>query len=274
MKIAVVIPSRKNAQCLQAVLTALDHLASGQHVLTCHLVVDRDDASTMALQLDFTSELSITRHDGDPTISHFKRINEVGRALDVDAVTWFGDDAFPLAMHWDALIADGINSGAAAFAWQDLNDPENVTHPVLSRQWIDALGYVLPTYFPFWFVDTWLLEIHELAFGSPLPIALNLPVGGRRGQTKGMRDLEFWFRVFDATHVERQSDARRLARCWNSMIDEDRFAGTIREHHDKFFRQLDNIPAYEQIFGANNGKPSLRYCQLMTEAEQLLSPKE
>ena len=193
MKIAVVLPSRGHPVRLHAVITALDHLASGQHEVSYHVVADDDDDDTQAMGKG--PKPWIHMHSGPTTIGLHARINNVVRVLVidlyVDAVTFIADDTFPLAMNWDARIAGGIEQGLCAFAWQELNDPQNVTYPVLSRIWLKTLGYAFPEWFPFWFADTWIASVHQLAFAKSFPIVQNLSLGGKRGKTRGLRDLKF-----------------------------------------------------------------------------------
>lgn len=275
MKIAIILPTRGHPRRCAAILTALDHLSSDRHDIAYHLIVDDGDSPHDA-RLPARTEMHdrVWTHAGHPAVSHFVRINQLVAGLDADAVSWFADDVFPLAMHWDELIAIGIGARRMpAFAWNEITDPANVTYPVLSRDWIKALGYVFPEYFPFWFADTWIQEVHDLAFGQPFPVVQNLPVGGRRGATKGMHDLEFWFRFFDATHVERERDALRLSDTFGLRIDPGQFAAICERHHERSREQLLRVPQYEQAFGAGLDPISDRYRILKGEAEAWLAWK-
>ena len=272
MKIAIILPTRGHPHRCAAILTALDHLASGEHEIEYHLIVDDDDGPHDArLPSQHEAHPRTWHHAGDPAISHFARINEVVVGLDVDAISWFADDVFPLTLHWDALIALGIDQHKLpAFAWQELSDPGNVTYPVLSRKWINAVGYMLPVHFPFWFVDTWIQQLHELAFNQPFPVVQNLQVGGRRGATRGMHELAFWFKFFDATHVIRESEAITLAKAFGATVEPARMLATTAKHHQITAEQLLRVPHYEEAFGADRDPPSDRYRQLKAEAEAWL----
>jgi hypothetical protein len=270
MKLAVVLPTRGNPQRCAAILTALEHLSSGQHDVEYHLIVDADDIEILPINWD--SHPRVHQYIGNPATAVNVRLNGVVRNLSADAVTCLADDVFPLAMHWDAIVALGIeNSQLPAFAWQEVSDPGNVTYPIVSRKWIDALGYLFPEYFPFWFADAWIQELHELAFGASFPVVQNLPVGGRRGATRGMHELDFWFRFFDATHIERERDALILARAYDTPTTPEQRAAITRAHHERNALQLERVPEYEQAFGANQGEPSVRYCRLKDEAEAWLA---
>ena len=191
--------------------------------------------------------------------------------LDADAVCWFTDDVFPLAMFWDAMIASGIEiNSLPAFAWMEVTDPENVTFPVLSRRWLTTLGYMFPEYFPYWFVDTWIKEVHELAFGQVLSVIQNLPVGGRRGVTRNMRDADFWFRFFEATHPQRAQDAMRVSKEFGAEIASERRDAITRAHHETFLLQLESVPEDERLYGVGTETPTRRYLNLKTSAEKWL----
>lgn len=269
MKIAVILPSRGSPHRLTAILTALDHLSSGSHEVRYHVFVDDDDEATITAMHEATKTLDGIRLEiGSGAISHFERINRTCRDLDAEVLTWFTDDVFPLALHWDATIALEIDRGCAALAWTEVTDPNHVTFPILSRRWLDVLGYVFPEYFPFWFVDTWVMETYELAFCQDFPIVRDLPVGGRRGTTGNMHDLRFWYDFFDATRSERLRDARRLGAAFHSDATEHQMEEFAALHHQRVLNQMERIPEFERRFGAGSRPKSARYERLKADADR------
>ncbi len=265
MKIDVIVPSRGNPLRLMSVLTAFDALSSGQNEINYRIVCDLDDPNTYktAAALPFKAFV----HCGEGSLH--KRMNEAAAEGQADAVTTAGDDTFPLTQHWDGVIEAGISEGHPAFSWMEVNDPANTTNIVWSAKWLGAVGKMLPEWFPFWFGDTWQAEVHELAFLAPLPIVSNLQWGGKRGHTKGMRELAFWFEFFAATRKLRVGEARSLCFAYGRPY------GPPQEMLDDMARrdaeQLKRVPEFEQAFGANQGEPSERYLTMKAAAEKWLS---
>lgn len=265
MKIDVILPSRGNALRLVSVLTCFDALASGNHEVTYHVVCDMDD--TLTWKMLSKVSLKIAVHVGSGELA--PRLNEAAMQSTADMVTCAADDTFPLAQHWDMVIEAGAQEGVPAFSWQEVNDPTNHTLLVFTRKWLEAIGCMTPEYFPFWFGDTWVAEVFELAFHQPMPIVSTLPWGGKRGKTKGMRDLEFWFKFFAATRVERLTQARAACFAFGGEFEYNDAMITDMVRRD--MEQLTRVPQYNEWFGADVGDPSERYVTMKAFADQHLT---
>lgn len=261
MKITIGLPSRNRPAGLLSVLASMDGISSGQNKITYAVILDDDDYVTLE-QFEHWQKSGMVPEGvktfiGDRSKGIHARFNEAMRSCPADIYSQACDDAWPLAFKWDALLA-----GAAqmpAFSWQECNDPANATYPVISHKWLEAVGRFYPEYFPFWFADTWIAEVYALAFAKPIGVVNQLPMGGKRGNTQGMRDLAFWFEFFAATRVERIEEAKAVAKAYGfSLRAEDRATQIEQmESADKY--QLSRVPTYEQAFSANLGAPSKAY---------------
>lgn len=257
--------SRGNPLRLMSVLTCFDALASGEHEVTYRVICDMDDPLTWKALGAVKLPISVHIEQGPIAM----RMNEACAQSDADVFTGAADDTFPLAQHWDQLITYGLSHGHHAFSWQEANDPNNQTMIVLSKKWISAVGRMLPPYFPFWFGDTWIAEVYEILYEKPMPIAQNLPWGGKRGKTRGMRELRFWMDFFAATRVERMGEARCLALALDIPFGDKQ--SVLDNLHNRDLMQRERIPKYEEWFGADQGDPSEQYLSMKATAEQWLA---
>lgn len=278
MKISVILPSRNRPAGLLAVLTSFHALSSGQNEIAYGVIVDDDDYVTLEQYEHWERSGMLppnTRWFCAPSGKTINaRFNEAVAAMPADAYSQACDDHYPLAFHWDRLLA-GALAQVPALNWQELNDPTNATVPVLAHKWVDAVGRFYPEYFPFWFADTWLAEVHSIAFAKPMPVLPQLPVGGRRGATQGMRELEFWFRFFAATRIERCEEAVRLAKAYGfSLNPETERAETLQRLRAGDEYQLSRVSVYEQAFKANRGEPSDAYKAARYRAEVWMAEHE
>lgn len=277
MKISIIIPSRNRPAGLLSVLTAFDATASGQNDVRYIALIDDDDYVTLeqVTHWDKSGMLPPQTHVmvEDRTRLVNARFNSAVGAHPADIYSQACDDAFPLCHHWDALFAGARQ--LPAFGWREANDPGNCTYPVISERWREAVGRFYPEYFPFWFADTWIGEVFNLAFAKPIPIVNQLGVGGKRGSTQGMRDLEFWFRFFAATRVERIAEAEKLAKAYGFSVDcrRERVA-QIAAFQQADMAQLQRVPLYEASFKANVGVPGERYVKAKAAAEAWLAAHE
>lgn len=72
------------------------------------------------------------------------------------------DDIIFTIPGWDKALLDHYNAlenKIHVYAFQDSRDPNGTPHIIVTREYIDAMGYFVPPIFVHWFVDTWTVEI-------------------------------------------------------------------------------------------------------------------
>lgn len=72
------------------------------------------------------------------------------------------DDMIFATPGWDnALIEhyNGLKNKIHVYHLQDSRDTHGTPHPIVSREYIEAMGYFLPPLFTHWFVDSWTVAI-------------------------------------------------------------------------------------------------------------------
>lgn len=73
----------------------------------------------------------------------------------------------------------------------------------------ELMGGFYPKWFPYWFVDHWLLDIHEM-IGRPAAVAECMVDTLNRPGTRDFREPAFWGTVYDALKPERRAIAERI----------------------------------------------------------------
>jgi hypothetical protein len=255
MRITLALPSRGRPAGLLSVLTTLDALATGNNEITYAVIVDSDDEPTRKVLCENALPAGVRVISGARSKTVNARVNEAMREHPAEIYSQVVDDCFPLTQHWDAILVAARQ--LPAFCWLEMNDPENATFLVISEKWKKATGRFYPDYFPFWFADTWLAEVHKLAFGEPISVINQLAMGGKRGTTQGMRELSFWFKFFAATRPERVEEAKKICEAFGVRWLER--PGLIEEFEKADAYQLTQIPRYEAVFKANQGEPTQVY---------------
>lgn len=273
MKITVPLFSRNRPASMLAVLTSMDALATGQNEICYPLIIDDDDTRTVvaveAWDLPKNTYPLIGKRDRVLNA----RMNDTAEQFPADAYFFCPDDGFPLEQHWDRIFMAAHVQGLCAWCWQEKNDPGNPTFICVSHKWIEALGRVFPEYFPYWFADTWVAEVHLLCFGRPIPIVNQLGMGGKRGTTQGMRDLGFWFRFFAHTRGERIEEAKKLARAHGFTMHVHERAHFIEQLEANDLLQLKAVAHYETMFNANAAPPSQTYIEAKARAEEMMDTR-
>lgn len=276
MNITLVLPSRNRPAGLLGVITALDALATGNNKITYAVVLDNDDYVTLE-QWDHWKKSGmlpdgVREFIGARNKTVNARVNDAVRACPGDLYSQIVDDCFPLTQHWDSIFAAARE--LPALCWQERNDPDNATFLIISEKWRQQTGRFYPEYFPFWFADTWLAEVYKLAFGAPIAVIQQLCMGGKRGTTQGMRDVEFWFKFFAYTRSERIAEAQMLAAAYGRPVNIRMSRAqdiALMEKADAW--QLTQVQRYETMFKANLGEPTAIYKRCKEVAEEAMRPR-
>lgn len=268
MNIAILILTRGRPAGLVAAVKALHATAGGAANLEFVICGDDDDD---------TIGQAVACLDVPVTLSINPRPDALGRAWNLgaaaarpwDLALFTGDDTVPLTHHWDRRMADLAARGLPAFAWLEANDPDNCTYWCTTRRWHDAVGRACPELFPYWFNDTWVAEQHLLAFGQHIHVEPDLVMGGRRGTTREMREVGFWFDVFAATRPQRIAEADRIAAAFGHRPPD---RGPVLEWCRRWdAAQQASVPRYNAAFGADLVPPTPRYRRLREAAARLLA---
>lgn len=72
------------------------------------------------------------------------------------------DDVIFSTPGWDEALLDHykkLENKIHVYALRDSRSADGTPHPIVTREWINALGYFLPPLFFHWFVDSWTVEI-------------------------------------------------------------------------------------------------------------------
>lgn len=101
--------------------------------------------------------------DGLPTAQKWNLLAEM--ALGNEEVNLFmlaADDMVFATPLWDRALIDHYNSlenKIHVYALRDSRDENGTPHIIVTREYIEAMGYFVPPIFLHWFVDSWTVEI-------------------------------------------------------------------------------------------------------------------
>ncbi len=277
MNIIVAIITRENPLGLTTLVGGLDGLASGNHAIKYVVRYDDDDAASMdALDsLCYLLPRKVQGVEGPRPMTLGEAWNDALQANigfdDWEVAVTLPNDVIPLCEKWDDVLADvlGKDKKRYAVSWRQTCDPTNPVFPTVRKEWCEVVQHQLfPEWFPFWFSDTWIIEVYQFVFGGRLPICTNLTLGGKHDKTRGMRDLKYWFDFFRATRSLRIEEAGRLAGALGRSPYDLSPAIAEMERQDEW--QQTRIPLYEKWFGADIGEPSERYLMAKAKADAWL----
>lgn len=154
MSIAILCPTRNRPEKLARMIKS----AGGNRVYVGFSDIERDIQNQ-----DLTKVIVGQFPDNLPTSQKWNDMALAAKNYTDARLFMLGaDDMYFETPGWDKALLDHYNSlenKIHAYALQDSRDPDGTPHPIVSREWIDALGYFVPPIFLHWFVDSWTVNI-------------------------------------------------------------------------------------------------------------------
>lgn len=161
--IAILVPTRARPDQCRRMIESVFATAKGEFCI--YLYIADDDP-----RMDEYNELSKSYgHDDDvywchgpdyPTVHKWNMLAKEAKACELFMLG--ADDMYFATPGWDKALADHYNAlenKIHVYHLQDSRDPKGTPHPIVTREYISALGYFLPPIFLHWFIDTWTREI-------------------------------------------------------------------------------------------------------------------
>lgn len=163
-RISILCPTRKRPKNLIRFMESILATRISREIEVL-IYVDEDDVDTAnAFETLPASDDLDTFIVAGPRLALFDAYNLLSRASRGGIVHLAADDLVYRTGGWDEAVRGsflGVADRTALVYGRDGNQDERLaTHPFLSRRWIDALGYAVPTQFPGVGGDVWL---HDLA---------------------------------------------------------------------------------------------------------------
>lgn len=162
MTIAILCPTRARAQQFNRMSGSVQHSAEncGNAKIYAGLTDGDSQLTDYVLQ-------RIHQHylypDGMPTAYKWNLMAEEAMKDPANKLFMLGaDDTVFSTPCWDKALIDHYNAltnKIHVYHLLDSRNPEGTPHPIVTREYIEAMGYFLPPLFLHWFVDTWTVSI-------------------------------------------------------------------------------------------------------------------
>lgn len=273
MKIAFAIATRGNPKRAAAVIECARSLSSGKHNIEYIVGYDADDEQTGEW---------FKAHYPDVLLSVGPRPLGVGavwnrcvsQVPDADVYCPFPDDCFIASPEWDDVIALFMEAAfpvreIGVMAWNDIANPNQCSLPIVTKEWLSLTGQLYDDRFPFWFYDTCVDEVWSFITGRNVPIVNMTTLVAKKGLTKRMRDLGFWWDFYVATRPERLKKAAEIRVKLGANLEPIKLASMIRRWAARDVEGRKGIRGVEAML-AHKGHPGPEYMEAKTLAEKYM----
>jgi hypothetical protein len=275
MKIAFMVATRGNPHRAAAVIECAKNLASGQHEIEYIAGIDADDAETykfFCLNYQDIKRSVAVRPKGLGSV--WNRM--VDAIPDADVYCPFADDVFIGMPDWDAYIVNVLSTcypkpELGVLAWNDLANPNQCTLPIVTRQWIEVSGKLYDDRFPFWFYDSAVSETWSFVTGGTVPIIPKLVLAAKKGTTKRLRDLRFWWGVYIKLREERLAKGAGIREKLGLTLPDDRLKLMIEAWENRDQLGMAEIEKMEELWPDDKNEPTGEYIAAKAEAELLVA---
>lgn len=278
MKLGIVLPSRGRPDGLKRMVASLLDNAAKPDRVTIFAGLDADDPTLP--QTEGIAGVERVIRAPEPTVA--KMIDNLARQAEeaCDATIRMDDDFICETRGWD----DNAECMTGLGLWL----PDDPTHPghfmsfaamssEMARWLRERQGFVHAPWFPFWFTDTWLNEIADMASAKGvIDMSISQPDG--RGKTHGLRDVLFWTRFFDGFRLFRKRMAAMLIheiypdgilkRTALMKLDERM---RIAELNTERLILPEHIAHFEAKAEGETGTASARYLNAKAAAERMIA---
>jgi hypothetical protein len=124
-------------------------------------MVSDNDPTDYAGKIDFDKSLRIPDW---PTVHKWNHGAQMvfEQRPDVKLFMLGADDMVFSTPLWDKALLDHYNAlenKIHVYALRDSRDENGTPHPIVTREYIEAIGWFLPPYFLHWYVDSWTVSM-------------------------------------------------------------------------------------------------------------------
>lgn len=185
MNLAILCPSRGRPEGLRTFIESIIKTTTGDNVIDVVIGIDKDDEMrkeyyTMLMNLTPCIHVKIwlSLAERAPVLRIWDRLLKY-RMLD-NPPDWFicGNDDFEFETYgWDLLLADRIDHLPHKYymLWFDdgIQHGNHAASPILSREWVDAVGFYYPTHFHHNYPDTYVNDVaRQLGYFQYIPYVM------------------------------------------------------------------------------------------------------
>lgn len=163
--ITILCPTRSRPKQFERMINSAFATAETEIKIYCYVSTEDPKRHEYDSLIDDAKVIGIT----GPDYSCVMALNEMGRMREPsqsELVMVGADDTIFATKGWDKAILDhyhALEKKPHVYAMQDSRSEDGTPHLIMSREYIDTLGYVFPPIFLHWFADSWTTEIAKSA---------------------------------------------------------------------------------------------------------------
>ncbi len=159
MTLALLCPSRQRIPLFKRMVDSARNTAFDKNNVHVYLGLTDTEWPEYEKHVDGYVNHVATFPDGIPTVYKWNRLAMEAMFKNHTHYMLAADDMTFTTPHWDKALMEGYDGKPHVYSLRDSRDENGTPHPIVTREYIETMGYFLPPLFLHWFVDTWTVEI-------------------------------------------------------------------------------------------------------------------
>ncbi len=227
MNISVLLPTRGRANRLPIFIDNIKDTASDPDNIEILFLIDDDDRNSKVMLENLGANYYIK--DSSKNILFSDMWNQLIPHAKADIFLVAGDDVSFITKGWDKYALEEflkVEDKILLVSGDDCIQHENLAvHPFIHRNWIDAVGYILPPYFKYWYADNWVTDVARgINRFKYMPHVVMQHVHHITGH--------------DETYQKNELHIQEAGKVWNStahlrQLDIEKLNRFIKDYHEK-----------------------------------------
>ena len=277
--LSIMMPTRGRPEIAKRAIKSL--LETSSTPIEIVVGLDKDDETALKLMndlvFDYEPRVRFVLGDRAPTLGVlWNRLFDETQGAIIGMMT---DDCVIAEHGWDIKTRQSLsllNKNAIGLAFpKDPHHPNFGTQFFMTRETAQIIqsvqGVLFEPWYPFWFNDTALNEIGNIAGCLvQMPWSVLIPEG--RGTTTSLvnEDVPFWTTFFNHTRPMRLDAAEALiVRVNGGPVDQDE----MNRRAERCAQGVAHLLAPGKQWNASSGEPGERYLKAKAEAEAFMNPE-
>lgn len=156
MRIAILVPTKRRPEQFKRMVDSVALTASSE-IKVLPFLADSDDYI-----FPEACTTPIIGQEWLPTVHKWNLLAEYAKDYNPSLFMLGADDMVFESKGWDKALLDhydALENKIHVYHLQDSRDKDGTPHPIVTREYIEAMGYFLPPIFLHWYCDSWTVQI-------------------------------------------------------------------------------------------------------------------
>jgi hypothetical protein len=167
--IALLVPSRQRPKELQRMIQSAYDTSNAKIQIFVAVAPEEFGSYQAVLNLpasDRVGVLMVSMPENLPTAHKWNKLAELAMGEPNQLFMLGADDMIFQTPLWDEALINHYNAldkKAHVYHFQDSRDENGAPHPIMTREYIERMGYFVPPIFMHWFIDSWTVGMAKMA---------------------------------------------------------------------------------------------------------------